>query len=364
MDNKLKLAREKINEIDTEMAKLFVERLKASEMVAEYKKEHGLEILDPIREAEVIRRNSESVENDVYREYYVNFQKNTMSLSRSYQARILEGMTVAYSGTEGAYAHLAARKLFPTAKTVACASFDEAYLKVEAGECDAAVLPIENSYNGEVGQVTDLMFFGSLYVSEMMDLAVSHDLLALPGTRIEDVREVVSHPQAIAQCAEYIRNNGWSTAEYSNTALAAKYVAEKQDKTVVAIASEEAAEVFGLEVLARNINASRNNTTRFASFSRIENRHHSHRLGEHFVLLFTVKHEAGALAKALDIIGRYGFNMRTLRSRPTKDFLWQYYFYVEAEGNIYTEAGERMLRELGSFCDRLKLAGTYFDEER
>ena len=357
-------ARGEINEIDAQMAELFVRRMRAAEEIAAYKKEHALPILDAAREEQVVQANAKLVEDETLREYYVNFIRNNMAVSRAYQSRLLEGMRVAYCGTEGAFAHIAAGKMFPGSIRIAYDDFASAYRAVEDGECDTAVLPVENSYNGEVGQVTDLMFSGSLYVSEMMDLAVSHDLLALPGTRIEDVREVVSHPQALAQCAEYIRGNAWATAEYSNTALAAKYVAEKQDKTVAAIASEEAAEVFGLEVLARNINASRNNTTRFAAFSRIENRRHSKRMGEHFILLFTVKHEAGALAKAVDIIGRYGFNMRTLRSRPMKDFLWQYYFYVEAEGDVYTEAGEWMMRELGLFCDRLKLAGTYFNEKK
>ena len=204
MKNKLTAAREKINEIDREMAKLFVERLKASELVAEYKMEHGLEILDPIRESEVIRRNSEAVENDVYREYYVNFQKNTMSLSRAYQARLMKGMKVAYSGTEGAYAHLAAKKIFPTSEAVGYGSFDEAYAAVENGECDVAVLPIENSYNGDVGQVSDLMFSGPLYVNTVTELAISHDLLAPKGTRIEDIKTVISHPQALGQCHGYM----------------------------------------------------------------------------------------------------------------------------------------------------------------
>ena len=359
-ENLLEQARREINEVDAQMAELFVRRMRAAEQVAAYKKEHALPILDAAREEQVIQSNAKLVENETLREYYVNFIRNNMAVSRAYQSRLMEGMRVAYCGTEGAFAHIAAGKMFPGSVRVAYGDFTAAYRAVENGECDAAVLPVENSYNGEVGQVTDLLFSGSLYVSEMMDLAVSHDLLVAPGTRIEDIREVVSHPQALAQCAEYIRNNGWSTAEYSNTALAAQYVADKKDKSVAAIASEEAAEVFGLEVLARNINASRSNTTRFAAFSRVESRRHSKRMGEHFILLFTVKHEAGALAKAVDIIGRYGFNMRTLRSRPMKDLLWQYYFYVEAEGDVYTEAGEWMMRELGLFCDRLKLAGTYF----
>lgn len=359
----LEEARREINEVDAQMAELFVRRMRAAEKVAQYKKEHALPVLDATREEQVVQTNAKLVEDETLREYYINFIRNNMAVSRSYQERLMTGMRVAYCGTEGAFAHIAAGKLFEGAVRVPYKDFVSAYRAVESGECDAVVLPVENSYNGEVGQVTDLLFSGSLYVSEMLDLAVSHDLLVTPGTRLEDIREVVSHPQALAQCAEYIRNNGWSTAEYSNTALAAKYVAEAGNKSIAAIASEEAAEVFGLEVLARNINASRNNTTRFAALSRVETRRHAKRMGEHFILLFTVKHEAGALAKAVDIIGRYGFNMRTLRSRPMKEAMWQYYFYVEGEGDVYTEAGEWMMRELGLFCDRVKLAGTYFQEK-
>ena len=358
----LEEARREINEVDAQMAELFVRRMRAAEKVAQYKKEHALPILDAAREEQVVQANAKLVEDETLREYYVNFIRNNMAVSRAYQGRLVEGMRVAYCGTEGAFAHIAAGKMFPNSIRVAYSDFVSAYRAVENGECDAVVLPVENSYNGEVGQVTDLMFSGSLYVSEVLDLAVSQDLLVTPGTRIEDIREVVSHPQALAQCAEYIRNNGWKTAEYSNTALAARYVAQKKDKSVAAIASGEAAEIFGLEVLQSNINVSRSNTTRFAAFSRTETRRHSKRMGEHFILLFTVKHEAGALAKAVDIIGRYGFNMRTLRSRPMKELLWQYYFYVEAEGDVYTEAGEWMMRELNLFCDRVKLAGTYFSE--
>lgn len=359
MKDKLTKAREKINEIDREMARLFVERMKASEAVAEYKQEHGLQILDPIREADVIRRNSQAVENDVYREYYVNFQKNTMALSRAYQARLLNGMKVAYSGTRGAYAHLAARKLFPTAQAYGYGSFDEAYAAVEAGECDVAVLPIENSYNGDVGQVSDLMFSGPLYVNTVTELAVSHDLLAPPGTRLEDIKRVISHSQALAQCHGYILKHGFSEIEFSNTALAAEHVANCADGMTAAIASAEAAEIFGLQVLATNINESRSNTTRFAVFSRSENKNSITDKRVHTILLFTVRHEAGALAKALEVIAKYGFNMGALRSRPMKELLWQYYFYIETEGNLDSESGRQMMAELGQYCDRLKTVGSY-----
>lgn len=359
MKNPLIEAREKINKIDREMASLFVERLKASETVAEYKKEHGLEILDPVREAEVLRRNSAAVENDCYREYYMNFQKNTMAISRAYQTRLMEGMKIAFSGTEGAYAHLAACKMFPTAKKIGYTNFDATYDAVVNGDCDVAILPVENSYNGEVGQVTDLMFSGPLYVNALTELAISHDLLAKKGAKADEIKTVISHPQALAQCHEYIVQHGYKEIEYENTALAAKYVADKNDTHIAAIASAQAADIFGLDVIATDINASRNNTTRFAVFSRSENTLNNSEMGLHTIILFTVRHEAGSLAKAINIIGKHGFNMGALRSRPMKDLLWQYYFYLETEGDLRSEEGQAMIRELESYCDRLKIVGTF-----
>lgn len=357
--NELEKAREIINEVDTKLAELFERRMNASAMVAEYKKAHGLPILDAKREEEVIRRGAERVSNAEMREYYVNFLRDVMEISKKYQHRLLEGMRVAYSGTEGAYAHIATLKLFPSAEKVACPDFKSAYEAVETGDCDVAVLPVENSYNGEVGQVTDLMFSGSLYVNGTLDLAVSHDLLGVKGSTKQTIKEVMSHPQALGQCAEFIRAGGYMTHEYTNTALAARYVAEKGDITLAAIASEDAAKLFGLEVLERNINASRNNTTRFAVLSRSEKQSDGDDMDTCSILLFTVKNEAGCLAKAIDVIGGHGFNMRTLRSRPMKELLWQYYFYIEVEGNAHSENGSKMMEELGKYCDRLKLVGTF-----
>lgn len=359
----LSQAREIINEVDEEMAKLFVRRMQAAEMVAEYKKEHGMPILDPVREEQVVQRNANRIEDEEMRSYYVPFIRRNMEISRSYQQKLLTGTRVAYCGTEGAFAHIATKRLFPSANPVAFGTFTDAYRAVEAGDCEVVVLPIENSYNGEVGQVTDLMFSGSLYLNGIYDLAVSHDLLAVPGATKEDIKQVVSHPQALGQCAEHIRQNGWEQMEYPNTALAAKFVAKANDKTIAAIASEDAAEIFGLEVLERNINESRSNTTRFAVFARSENRKLSEQMGAHFVLMFTVQNKAGSLAKAINVIGSHGFNMRTLRSRPMKELLWQYYFYVEAEGDIHSPEGVAMLKQLSVVCDRLKAVGSYCETD-
>lgn len=354
--NSLEQARETISRVDREMAALFAERMRAAETVAAYKQEHGLPIEDREREAEVIRTGSERVSDPVLREYYVRFIQENMALSKAYQSRLLSGMRVAYSGIEGAFAHIATGRLFPSAQKIGYPDFAAAYRAVEDGLCDAAVLPVENSSNGEVGQVMDLMFSGGLFVNRMLDLPVTQDLLAKPGTALGEVRTVISHPQALGQCAVRIREMGWQTEEYPNTALAAKFVAGTNDHTVAAIASAEAAELFGLSVLERNLNASRSNTTRFAVFTRAEN---TQSRGTHSALVFTVRNEAGALARAIDVIGHYGFNMRTLRSRPMKELLWQYYFYVEAEGDLHTPEGENMLRALSVFCDRLKPVGCY-----
>lgn len=355
----LQEARKIINEVDRQMAELFVRRMQAAEMVAQYKKDHGMPILDAAREEEVLRQGAERVSDDTLRGYYTDFMRDTMAISRRYQQNLISGMKVAYSGVEGAFAHIAANRLFPDARKIAYPNFKEAYDSVVDGECDAVVLPLENSYAGEVGQVTDLMFSGPLYVNGTLALSVTHDLLAPEGATMDSIRTVVSHPQALSQCDVFIKAHGFAQMPYENTAIAAKYVVELNDPTVAAIASAESASHYGLKVLAEGINRSQVNTTRFAVLARSENRNVSKSHGAHFMLVFTVRNEAGSLARALNIIGAHGFNMRTLRSRPMKELLWQYYFYVEAEGNIRSYEGKCMLEELAVCCDKVKCLGSF-----
>lgn len=355
----LQEARKIINEVDAQMADLFVQRMKAAEMVAQYKQAHGMPIQDPEREEAVVRNGSALVKDETLRGYYTDFMRDTMAISRRYQHLLMNGMKVAYSGTEGAFGYIAAHKLFPDAEKVAYGDFKSAYDSVVNGDCDAVVLPLENSYAGEVGQVTDLMFSGPLYVNHVLPLSVTHNLLTVEGATMDTIKTVVSHPQALSQCEDFISAHGYQQISYANTALAAKYVAELNDPTVAAIASLESAEKFGLQVLVEGINQSMVNTTRFAVLSKSENRNVGKQHGAHFILVFTVRNEAGALAQALNIIGLYDFNMRTLRSRPMHELLWQYYFYVEAEGNIHSSDGERMLKELSICCDKIKCVGSF-----
>ena len=360
--NKLEMSRNEISRIDLEMAKLFEERMKVCEAIAAYKKECGLSIRDSARELDLINRNRKLIQSADVESYYVQFLRKTIDLSCDYQARIMNGMRVAYSGVEGAFAYAAAKRMFPEAELIACPEFTDAYQAVERGEYDSAVLPLENSYAGEVGTVMDLIFSGSLYVNQVIDLPVIHSLMGIEGASLDSIKTVVSHPQALAQCGDYIRRHGFQIMTYSNTALAAKHVREAGDPSLAAIASDETSAIFGLKILDSGINDSKNNTTRFAAFSRAQNRPATFgkREDENFILVFTVQNEAGALAQTLNIIGAHGFNMRNLRSRPMKDLQWSYFFYIEAEGNINNENGQDMLRELSAICAKLRLVGTYY----
>ncbi len=230
-------ARKTINDIDRQMAELFVRRMRAVETIADYKAKSGIPVLDEEREKQVITRNASYIEDDELRDYYIAFIRDTMRVSRTYQHQLLNGMRVAYCGVEGAFAQIAAHRLFPSAQLISYSSFEEAYAAAESGDCQCAVLPIENSYAGEVGQVTDLLFSGSLHVSGVYDLGIRHQLLALPGSDIKNVRRVFSHAQALQQCSPFIRLHGMEPVHCSNTAVAAKQVADGCDTSVAAISN-------------------------------------------------------------------------------------------------------------------------------
>lgn len=356
----LEMARNVINAADKEMARLFEQRMEAVKIVAKYKKEHGLPIDDIARESEIIKRNSEAVESDEFRPYYVDFLKSTIDISKKLQHRLQGGMRVAYSGVEGAFANIAAEKVFPDATCVGYSDFKAAYNAVQNGECDCALLPVENSFNGDVGKVLDLAFFGDLYINGVYEAEIVHNLLAPEGVSIGDIKQVISHPQALGQCATYIEKMGFEQIEAVNTAVAAKMVAESGRTDIAAIASEEAAKKFGLCKLEGHINEASGNTTRFAVFSK---NHREYQAGDmRFIMLFTVKNTAGSLGRAVSVIGEHGFNLRALKSRPTKELSWDYYFYAEGEGNLGTFEGKAMLADLNACCNTVKIIATYEKE--
>ena len=196
-----------------------------------------------------------------------------------------------------------------------------------------------------------------LFRSGVYSLDVRHNLIGLNGVTEKDITKVISHQQALDQCANYIRNQGYKSESFENTAMAAKHVAQAGDPTLAAIASRETAELYGLKVIRENINEASNNTTRFVVLSRTlckEKRDHS-------IIVFTVPDKAGALAHAINVIGHHGYSMRSIKSRAMKDLIWTYYFYVEITGDLQSKRGKYMLDELSECCDRLKMIGTFKD---
>lgn len=358
--DELEQARARINSIDKEISRLFEERMQQSYNVAEYKIKNALAVHDAAREAEVIARNSALIKDPVIREYYVSFQKAVLRESNLYQARLLYGMKVAYCGVPGAFAHISAKKMFAGAQYIGYPTFADAYQACEKGEADACVLPIENSTAGDVGMVMDLVYAGPLYINRIDETEIVQNLIGVKGASKLDVTKVISHPQALAQSNEYIMRRKFEVIEATNTAVAAKQVAETGDKSLAAIASTETAELYGLEILDAQINTLSDNKTRFAAFSKSLNMPAPGKGNDkHFIVVFTVVNEAGSLAKTLNIIGANGFNMRNLRSRPIKGSDWSYYFFAELDGNVNSDEGRDLLRQLKTVCGSVKLVGSY-----
>ncbi len=351
--------RAEIENIDKEIAALFERRMRCAQQVANYKREHGIPILDKAREAALLERNAKLIENKEYEPYYREFLSATMDISKRYQHRLLEGVRVAYSGIEGSFASISVARIFPDAERVPRKNFADAYDAVVKGECDLAVLPIENSFAGEVGQVMDLMFHGDLFINGIYELQVSQCLLGVEGSSVDTIKTVISHPQALEQCNDFISKHNYRPITSENTARAAKEVADKNDITVGAIASRETADLYGLKIIDHDINESSNNTTRFAVFSKSKDVMKNNDEYSTFILMFTVKNEAGTLAKAISTLGEHGYSMRVIRSRPVREENWHYYFYTEVEGKIESEQGEKMLLDLKKQCEFFKVLGTY-----
>lgn len=202
--DKLKSAREKINEIDREMASLFEKRMEAVEDVVAFKLQNGMPVLDSTREKEVVERNSQYVENEKYKEYYKLFIKDVMDVSKKYQRKIIAPGAIGYQGVKGAFSHLALRNLFGETEERAFDAFEDVFNAVEKGEIQAGVIPFENSYTGEVGEVMDLLFDHDCYITEIYDMKINQNLLGVQGASIDDVKSVYSKDQALFQCRDFL----------------------------------------------------------------------------------------------------------------------------------------------------------------
>lgn len=271
-------------------------------------------------------------------------------------ARTLRRASVAYQGEPGAYGEEGARTLFPDAEHLALPSLRTVFQAVEVGRAQFGHVPLDNSQAGSINETYDLFLKHGLHLVGETIVRVDHCLLALPGTAVEDVRVVMSHPQAVAQSEEYLSALEVEVHAEYNTAGAAKRIAEQRLERTAAIASRRAAELYGLEVLAERIQTYPDNHTRFGALSRSPDP-----LAEPDTssLVFGVGHVAGSLYRCLGTFAERHVNLRKLESRPRAGRPWEYVFYADVEAPASDPAMVDALEELSSHATFTRLLGTY-----
>ncbi len=361
--DELQQARAAIDAVDAQMAELFARRMQAVGQVVRHKAATGKAVFDPAREREVLNKNTARIADEALRPYYRAFLEQAMAVSRAYQRALLGQNTAAYQGVEGAWSHIALRRLFPFAASRAYATWAQVCDAVAGGETQFGVLPFENSNAGDVSTVLDLLWARpALTVTAMADLPIRQDLLGVPGSRLADVRTVLSHQQALDQSRPFLQANGLATRDWPNTADAARHVAEQKDKTLAAIASAETAALYGLDILARGVNEDGDNTTRFIVVERGgADGPAAPQAGQRLGLLFTVDHKPGRLARAIEYIGGQGFNMECIKSRPLPHVPFEYYFYVQliCQQDLTADACTAFLGGMEELCRTVRLLGAF-----
>lgn len=263
---------------------------------------------------------------------------------------------VGYQGEPGAFSEQAVTGLFPDGEPVPIRTLRQVFEAVEGGEVGHGVVPLENSLAGSINETYDLLSRGKAFVVGEIVVAVDHALLALPGTRLEDVRRVASHPQALAQCDEFLATLEAEPVPVYDTAGAAKRIAEERRTGEAAIASEHAAGLYGLDILARRIQTSPINQTRFAAISR---ERESLAPPDKTSLLLEIRHEPGALYRCLRPFAERELNLSKLESRPIGDRPWEYWFYLDVQAGIEDPALAAALAELESEAGRVQVVGSY-----
>jgi len=370
--------RTRIDKIDSQLIKLFQERMTVSADIAAYKKEHGLPVYDPRREREKQVAVAEQTPEEL-REYVTPLYSLLFDLSRSYQRRLIGGdsvltekikaaientpklfpeyASVACQGVEGANSQLACDRLFRNANIMFFSSFDAIFTAIEKGLCRYGIIPIENTTAGTVNTVYDLMMNHHFSIVRSLWLKIDHDLLAKPGARLSDIKEVYSHEQAINQCAGFLRKlAGVKVIPVENTAVAAKMVAESERKDIAAIASRQCTKYYDLASLAQSIQDESRNSTRFICISKDLEIYPG---ADRTSLMAVLPHEPGSLYKMLSILYSLGINLNKLESRPLPNRDSEFMFYFDLDASVYSPRFQQLISELSSTYEVFSYLGSY-----
>lgn len=373
--------RNQIDAIDRELVELFKKRMNVSAEVAEYKRQTGMNVLDSSRERALLSKVSE-LSGEEFEEYTRTLYATILDLSRSYQHRNLgnnsrlyseisdalentpklfpEKAVVACQGVEGAYSQIAAERLFHSASIMFFSDWENVFSAIEAGLCNYGVIPIENSTAGSVKKVYDLMISHNFKIVRTVRIKIDHNLLVKPGTRLEDIKEIVSHEQAISQCNQFLSSMfpKAKITRVENTAKAAEMVASSDRRDIASLSSRSCASQYGLEVLASCVQDNGNNHTRFIC---ITNKLEVYPGADRTTLMMVAPHKPGSLYRILSRFNSLGINLLKLESRPIPDRDFEFMFYFDLEMPVYSPKFAQLLSELERECEEFTYLGSYLE---
>lgn len=368
--------REQLDGIDRQIVELYEARMEVCAKVAEYKIETGKKVFDKVRETEKLKAVKEMTHSEFNSHGIEELFEQIMAMSRKLQYQMLaekgtmgrlpfigvdeldkKTARVVFQGAMGAYSQMAMKQYFgEQVNSFHVDTFRDAMSAIDEGSADFAVLPIENSTAGIVNEIYDLLVEFENYIVGEQFLKIEHCLLAVPGTRLEEIETVYSHPQSLMQSARYLNSHGWQQISMQNNAFAARKVAEEKSHAQAAVASELAGRLYGLTVLEKGINQSSTNSTRFII---VTNQKIFRKDAKKVSICFEVPHESGSLYHMLSHFIYNNLNMTKIESRPTPERNWEYRFFIDFEGNLADSAVKNALRGLREECRSMKILGNY-----
>ena len=370
--------RRQIDDIDSPLLALFYRRMDVAAQIGGYKKAHGLPALDAGRERAKLQQIADSAP-EALRDYTVSLYSLMFELSRSCQNRLLgitspltaeiehaiahtpqlfpEHPAVACQGVEGAYSEQACEKLFKRPNTFFFSSFEAVFSAIEKGLCRYGVLPLENSTAGSVNAVYDLMMRHNFRIVRSVRIKIDHNLLANPGAKIENIREIYSHEQAISQCAHFLQGlPNVKVIRCENTAASARMVAESGRSDVAALSSRACMDLYGLENLAASVQDQGNNFTRFICIAKDLEIYPG---ADRTSLIVVLPHRPGSLYQVLSRFYALGVNLNKLESRPIPERNFEFMFYFDLETSVYAPQFTQLMGELPELCEDFSYLGSY-----
>lgn len=369
--------RKEIDRIDDTLVKAFRERMEVAAKIAAYKKENGLPVLDSSRERLKLKEIAEKAGDmeDYARVLYALL----FELSRAYQGRFLDEATeltaqieraiettpnlfppkaqVACQGVEGAYSQLACEKVFRAPAISYYPSFDGVFSAIENGTCEYGIIPVENSTAGSVNMVYDLMIRHNFYITRSVRLKIDHNLVAKKGVKLENIREIFSHEQAINQCSAFLASMpGVKITRCANTAAAAKMVAESDRDDIAALSSRSCINLYNLNCLAAAVQNQGNNYTRFICISKNMQIFPG---ADRTSIMMVLPHRAGSLYRVLSRFYALNIDLIKLESRPMPDRDFEFMFYFDLQTSVYSPDFIQLMEELQTLSEECKYLGSY-----